>query len=82
MLPGFPACPRGQVNSSQQKERRTACFGGPRPFRPVTRDLDRSSDWRKPRIPAGRFFAVLLVLGGGLVMLGTAAPVTEKSARI
>jgi hypothetical protein len=44
--------------------------------------LDRSSDWRKPRIPAGRFFAVLLVLGGGLVMLGTAAPVTEKSARI
>ena len=44
----------------------TARFAGPRPFCPVSR--------APPRIPIGRFFAVLLVPGGGLALFVPARP--------
>ena len=66
----------GQIADSVRAEaavRGTACFADPRPFCPVTRAPDCSPDWCMPRIPGGRFSAVLLQLGGGLVLSVPAA---------
>ncbi len=40
---------------------------------PVARRWDCSPDWRMPRIPVGRFFAVLLAPRGGLALFAPAA---------
>ena len=42
-------------------------------FVPLPGHPDCSPDWCIPRIPGGRFFAVLLALGGGLVLFVPAA---------
>ena len=42
-------------------------------FVPLCGHPDCSSDWCMPRIPGGRFCAVLLALGGGLVLFVPAA---------
>ncbi len=66
----------GHIADSVRAEgavRGTACFADPRPFCPVTRRPDCSSDWCMPRIPGGRFSAVLLATDGGLVLFVPAA---------
>ena len=45
---------------AERAVRKTARFADLRPFCPVTGAQDCSPDWRMPRIPVGRFFAVLL----------------------
>ena len=53
--------------------RGTACFADPRPFCPVTRRQGCSPHWCMPRIPGGRFSAVLPATDGGLVLFVPAA---------
>jgi hypothetical protein len=66
----------GQIADSVRAEgavRGTACFADPRPFCPVSGRPDCSPDWYIPRIPSGRFSAVLLAMDGGLVLFVPAA---------
>ena len=66
----------GHIADSVRAEgavRGTACFADPRPFCPVTWHPDCSPDWCMPRIPVGRFCAVLLAMDGWLVLYVPAA---------
>ncbi len=82
--PCIRMCHRGSMRSSgyghiadsvraKRAVRITARFADPRPFCPVARAPDCSPDWLMPRIPVGRFFAVLLAPGGGLALFVPAA---------